>query len=430
MSNQIGTFTILADNTDIKPSDSILNQLVDVVQEDVSGSVTRRKYQVFVTGGVGPGVTSSLFQTIYDQDFTLQTANPIFDVTFGLYHSGTTVQDAKTAEDSAGKLLFQSSSMMMREKIDVYRQYAKALLGDANAAFFSPFESETSTDRVDEAVFISFKRLFTRDALKKETFALRFYQTGTMTAYETGGVLGTGFKSASGTRIHPRGPTLSKTSESGSIIFTDIKAATNARRSYGGDVASIVAASNTDRKVGLLFYDHGTAVFDLKKIISGSQHVSGVIKAMNAHSPDGVLTSGTMVIGDPASGNRNAKYIPDLVVSASIDDIVDHICETRMSSGTLTAMTFQNATKINSTLYFCRATADQYNFSSNPTFTDENGRIRVIEQGQNATQRSFTMPTTVGLHDAQGNLLAVAKLSRPIEKNDERDVTFRVRLDF
>ena len=429
MAIQIGTFTALQDSTDIKPSESILNQLVDVVQEDVSGSVTRRKYQVFVTGGVGPGVTSSLFQTVYDQDFTLQTANPIFDCTFGLYHSGSTVQDAKTAEDSAGKMLFQSSSMMMREKIDVYRQYAKALLGNADSAFFSPFESDTSENRIDEAVFISFKRLFTRDALKKETFALRFYQTGTMSAYETGGVDGNGQKTE-GTRTQPRTPTLSRTSESGSIIFTDIKAATNTRRSYGGDVASIVAASNTDRKVGLLFYDHGTAVFDLKKIISGSQHVSGVIKAMNAHSPDGILTSGTMVIGGAGSGNRNAKYIPDLVVSASIDDIVDHICETRMSSGTLTAMTFQNATKINSTLYFCRATADQYNFSSNPTFTDENGRIRVIEQGQNATQRSFTMPTTVGLHDSAGNLLAVAKLSRPIEKNDERDVTFRVRLDF
>ena len=105
-----GTFTIL-DADGKKDSESILNQLVDVVQEDVSGSVTRRKYQVFVTGGIGPGVTSSLFQTVYDQDFTLQTANAIFDVTFGLYHSGSTVQDAKTAEDSAGKMLFQSSSM-------------------------------------------------------------------------------------------------------------------------------------------------------------------------------------------------------------------------------------------------------------------------------------------------------------------------------
>ena len=39
-------------------------------------------------------------------------------------------------------------------------------------------------------------------------------------------------------------------------------------------------------------------------------------------------------------------------------------------------------------------------------------------------------PTTVGMYDANDNLLAVAKLSRPIEKNDEKDITIRVRLDF
>jgi hypothetical protein len=137
-----------------------------------------------------------------------------------------------------------------------------------------------------------------------------------------------------------------------------------------------------------------------------------------------------MVIGGVGSGNRDAKYIPDLMVSASIDDIIDHLAGARFQSGTLTAMTFQNNTIINSSLYFCRAPADAYNFSSNPTFTDENGRLVVVEDGQNATQRSFTFPTTIGLHDSQGNLLAVAKLSRPVEKNDERDVTFRVRLDF
>ena len=78
---------------DIKVRRSTLNQLVDIIQEDVSGSATRRTYQVFVTGGVGPGVTSSLFQTVYDQDYTLQTANPIFDLTVGLFESGSTVQD-------------------------------------------------------------------------------------------------------------------------------------------------------------------------------------------------------------------------------------------------------------------------------------------------------------------------------------------------
>ena len=76
---------------------SVLNQLVDIIQEDLSGSATRRKYQVFVTGGVGPGVTSSLFQTVYDQDFSLQTANPIVDVTVGLFTGSMTVTGSNLA---------------------------------------------------------------------------------------------------------------------------------------------------------------------------------------------------------------------------------------------------------------------------------------------------------------------------------------------
>ena len=34
------------------------------------------------------------------------------------------------------------------------------------------------------------------------------------------------------------------------------------------------------------------------------------------------------------------------------------------------------------------------------------------------------------LYNANEELLAVAKLSRPVMKNDEKDLTFRVRLDF
>jgi len=163
---------------------------------------------------------------------------------------------------------------------------------------------------------------------------------------------------------------------------------------------------------------------------------------MNVNTAKPGKPVGTMMIGggpgtgldrgrpDASTDETRAKYIPDLLVSASVDQILDHFATCRFQSGTLTAMTFQNVTTINSTLIFCRATADEFNYSTNPTFTNSSGRIRVVDQGQEDTQRSFTFPTTVGLHDEFGNLLAVAKLSRPIEKNDERDVTFRVRLDF
>lgn len=408
---------------DVKVRKSVLNQLVDIIQEDVSGSVSRRAYQVFVTGGVGPGVTSSLFQTVYDQDFTLQTANPMFDMTVGLYSSGSTVLSSTLGQDSAGKLLFPSQSLMMREKVNNYKQYAASLLGSSNSSFYAPFGSSTSTDRIDDALFMSFKRLFVRDGIKRETFAIRMYQSASSAEWIQDKALNRAFGQSN----------LSRTSVSGSSIFTDIGASANQLKIFGGNVGNIVNASNTAETVGLLFYDAGTAIFDMKKIFSGSQKMSGTIDALATASTilgDNISTGKTVMGTSGSGGNQQAKFIPDFLVSASIDDIVDHIASARFQSGTLTAATFQNNTNINSTIIFCRASADEFNYSTNPTFTDANSRIRVVDSGQEDVQRTFTMPTTVGLHDQFGNLLAVAKMSRPIEKNDEKDITFRIRLDF
>jgi hypothetical protein len=140
----------------------------------------------------------------------------------------------------------------------------------------------------------------------------------------------------------------------------------------------------------------------------------------------------------PDSANSNvdnpflAKFIPDFVVSASIDNVIDHIAKTRFvgSDDVPTALTFQNITNINSTLFFCRAAPDEFNYSGNPTFVDSEYKITTIQPGQEDTQRSFTFVTSVGLYDGDDRLLAVAKLSRPVEKSREKDLTFRVRLDF
>ena len=391
----------------IKSSRSYLSQLIDVLQEDISGSSSRRKYQVFVTGGVGPGVTSSLFQTVYDQDFSLQTANAVMDMTVGLFEGGTVESAVVTQVDAAGKHLYPSSSMMMREKCDVYKQFAQVLLGDASAQFTAPLDSSSTSDAVDVAMFIAFKRLFSRDSIKRETLAMRFYTSASIIPYTTSNDLGN----------------LNITSTSGSAIYTDIGSATNKVVTAGGEVGNIVDASNTANTVGLMFYDRGIAVFDLNKITSASQFVSGVIDAM---SPLGYTYLG----GPGTETHAIAKFIPDFVVSGSLDNIIDHLAGCRFQSGSLTATTFQNITNINSSLIFCRAEADEFNYSSNPTYTDANNRIVVIDEGQEDTQQSFTFVTSVGLYDANDNLLAVAKLSRPIEKNAESDVTYRIRLDF
>ena len=405
---------------DIKTARSFLNQLIDVLQEDISGSTSRRKYQHFVTGGVGPGVTSSLFQTVYDQDFTLQTANPVFDVTVGLSPNLTNgvIQKTKTSVDSSGKYLFPSSSLMMREKSEIYRQFAQTLLGDGETQFKIPLENIGVTQTpIDSALFIAFKRLFARDQIKRETFAMRFYQSASFVS-----------KTGNDVDVPPAGDNfgvtnLYSTSLSGSTIFTDINSSNQKFTTIGGQYGTIVDSADTSRQVGLLFYDAGIAVFNLEKIVSGSQFVSGTIDAMH---PLGRIMLG----GAGTETKKIAKFIPDFISSGSIDNIVDHICSTRFQSGSLTAVTFQNVTNINSSLIFCRAPADEFNYSSNPTFIDSSQRIVVIDQGQEDTQDTFTYVTTVGLYDASNNLLAVAKLSRPVEKSPERDLTFRIRLDF
>ena len=123
------------------------------------------------------------------------------------------------------------------------------------------------------------------------------------------------------------------------------------------------------------------------------------------------------------------------MVSASVDDIVDHFSYSRFGDGAMTAITFQNVTNINSSLIFCRALPDDFNYSSNPTYVEQTGdyqgRLTIYDPTVNEeNQETFTYVTTIGLYDDSGGLLAVAKLSRPVEKNPSRDLTFRVRLDY
>lgn len=369
-----------------------MNQLVDIINTDVSSSDTRKKYQVFVTGGVGPGVTSSLFQTVFDQDFTLQTANAIFDMTVGL----STGSDAVVAQgpqiDSNGKRLFGANTIMMREKIDIYRLFAQELLGDADSEF--TIKVGSSELPMKQPLIICFKRLFSRDQMKRETFALRLNPTASAAVGGNLGAVGTSTTS----------------------IFTDVNSSTNKLFEVGGQVSTLVDSANTDRGVGLLFIDKGVMLLDISRSFDYNQALSGVL--------DAVLAGGV-------NTNFTGSMI-HLLVSASIDDLVDHFASTRFSGSSdgETAVTFQNVTNINSSIFFTRMTADEFNYSSNPSYLDTDSRIVVIDEGQEETQKSFTFITSVGLYDAFDNLLAVAKVSRPVLKDDERDLTFKIRLDY
>tara|TARA_A100001201_G_scaffold105256_1_gene90087 strand:+ start:1636 stop:2700 length:1065 start_codon:yes stop_codon:yes gene_type:complete len=82
---------------------------------------------------------------------------------------------------------------------------------------------------------------------------------------------------------------------------------------------------------------------------------------------------------------------------------------------------------VTSTHYFVRAKNQDYNYSTNPTFqTGSVGQLR----HNSFIQNPQTFITTVGLYNDLNELLAVAKLSKPMLKNFERETTIRVKLDY
>ena len=87
----------------------------------------------------------------------------------------------------------------------------------------------------------------------------------------------------------------------------------------------------------------------------------------------------------------------------------------------------RNEERVQSTFYFVRAKNGEYNFSNNPSFvTGSNGAFK---------QKSFvnnpkSYITTVGLFNSSQELLAVAKLSKPILKSFSNEVLVKVKLDF
>jgi hypothetical protein len=83
--------------------------------------------------------------------------------------------------------------------------------------------------------------------------------------------------------------------------------------------------------------------------------------------------------------------------------------------------------QIKSTHYFCRVKHGQYNHSQNPTYYSGSNAALSIPSFQTDPKAYIT---TVGLYNDNNELLAVAKLSRPILKSTSREALIKVRLDF
>ena len=169
---------------------------------------------------------------------------------------------------------------------------------------------------------------------------------------------------------------------------------------------------------------------------------AGAVTDYKVNSPAGeygLLYSNSAGTGNPVGHVYYQTGIAVLTASifdgnfAITDETIDAILTGSEISGAADGLRnrtqnlqYNNTTELNSTIYFCRASSNEFNYSSNPTYLS--GSQVVVKNTRTDTPVSYI--TTVGLYSSDNVLLAVAKLSEPLKKDPTNELTLRVRLDY
>jgi len=249
-----------------------------------------------------------------------------------------------------------------------------------------------------ECIFINFSRLLTKDEIKKGSFTMYFHT----------GVLQNSF-----------GPSAGSTLQTAS----DFGATTDYRiNSPAGEYAILYTSSATpdttgESGIGLLYYQAGVAVLTASVFAKSSNPPKGGVLAA-ATSPGASTAADFRAPGSTLAPSGTISAAMTGATIAANADAFRH---------RLYSVEFDNTTELNSSIYFCRINHNDYNYSANPTYTN-NSKIRV--KGEKRKNLPVSYPTTVGLYSADRELLAVAKLSEPLKKDPSTELTLRVRLDY
>jgi hypothetical protein len=80
--------------------------------------------------------------------------------------------------------------------------------------------------------------------------------------------------------------------------------------------------------------------------------------------------------------------------------------------------------------YFVRIPSGEANHSNNPTYVIDSGTEKGRIKNTCFVDNPMTYITTIGLYNSKKDLIAVAKLSKPIKKTKENDVLVKIRLNW
>ena len=243
--------------------------------------------------------------------------------------------------------------------------------------------------------------------IKKGSFRLQMFLSGVFSSEAN---WGTG---------QDRGGATSGDVVDGVTTIGDYLSTTEYRTSPAGDYGLLFTGSapaSTDTpsahataSIGLVFYQAGVVVL-----------TSSVIQGDFGDPDDGGLHHGPDAHADSGDTGIKLHAIHFAQSGSNINQLANGLRHL------IHDIDFNNTIELNSSIYFCRVNHNEFNYSSNPTYVS--GSKLVVKN--NITDLPLSYITTVGLYSPDNELMAVAKLSEPIRKDPNTELTLRVRLDY
>ena len=369
-------------NNDVTNTRTLLHEAIPVTGTIVSGTyITNTETNI-------KNYAHGMFQSVYDYPYLSSSANHIFDITCGF---------------SASSPLSSSEPALVTQqekKINIYNQFSQILSGYNATGTIRGLDRDgnvaAGSQGYEESFFLSFARMLQKDEIKKGSFSVTLL-TGALVNFPTGAA--------------------------NQLVIADHGAASNYKVNSPAGEYGILYTSSAEAGptsgVGLIYYQAGVAV--ITSSVFGSP---GSITSDIRDEPDGAGSA-----GEPAPDGYGT-YFGSLATASMTSwecfasQSISGACDGFRNR--LANISFNNTTELNSTIYFCRANHNEFNYSSNPTYLSSSKLV----VKNNATDLPVSYITTIGLYSSDNEMLAMAKISEPLKKDPNTELTLRVRLDY
>lgn len=357
--------------TQFQEGDIVANQQETVTKGIFSGDIG--SLTTFFTSSTQTSTQKRYYYEVFQSASTAVGSAPQFSVAFGHRLGSGSADEGGQVNDTPSKA--------------IYSQYRLILL-EPNDEKFSIGGVDT-----DEIYIINFNRARMRERLDEGNIEINI-------APLSGSSFANNVHTGSNVRIDlsPGARKPIRLVDDSSITTATVGQAGKRYNLVSGSIETGVFNASAPHYYGLLYPQMGIAVLNGDKL--------------------DLSASFNTVTGSEVAGDNAFKLF--VAMSGAAANFTD-------GSGDALALAARNSEQVKSTHYFVRIKNGEYNFSNNPTFvTGSNGDIN---------QPTFikdpkTYITTVGLYNDRQEMLAVAKLSKPLLKSFTREALVKVKLDF